>query len=830
MSDMELLAPAGDWEALKVAVAAGADAVYLGGKLFGARQGAVNFSDDDLAKAADYLHLRGRKLYVTVNTLIKDDEFEEALLFLNHLYQIGADAVIIQDLGLLRLTRKIWPDLHLHASTQMTVTDAAGVQLLKDLGIKRVVIAREISLQETIEIIQKTGMEIEIFLHGALCISYSGACLFSSMIGGRSGNRGRCAQPCRLPYQLLQAGKEVDLNGARLLSPRDLALLPNLPELAAAGVKALKIEGRMKGPEYVGIVVKTYRAALDRLLKDPKAFEPLPEEERALASVFNRGFTSGYQKEDLGPAEMSINQSSNRGFFIGRVTSYDQKSHRVKVLLEKELCVKDGIMVWVTRGGRRGAIVEDLRVGNEKVETAFAGEEASFSISDPVYPGDRVFLTSSRWVEEETRQMLRNDFIFARLPIRMKASVAPDQPLTITLDDLEGNLVTILSKEVAHTAIKHPLTPAILEEHLTRLGDTSFVVESFSAKVSGEPMLPYGLIHKVRREAVTALARKRLGLYHRKPLLPALIRRQIEREEGPPRTGRNRLAVFAGNISIVHEAALAGVNKIIFGGESFRQGVKWDEKSLGQAVEISRKAGVQTIIALPSLWRQRESKIIRRYLEMVRYLSPDGLLISSIGGLRFARKETDLPLYVNYPLYSFNRYTGSFFVEMGIKGITLSPELSRPELFRFFHDFELSQIELEVLVFGAMELMISQFCPIGSWIGKERSGECGSPCLSSQYSLKDRKGIEFPISIDNFCHMHLLNSRDLSLIQEIPDLQEKDLSLRLDLRFHPNETARRIILLCQEGVATKCDHDLWEKVASVSGRGLTRGHYHRGVE
>ena len=346
-------------------------------------------------------------MYVTVNTLIK----EEADAKLWTTLPLCMSWELMPDhpgYGAFIRIRRLWPDLEVHASTQMTVTDVAGVRLLQDLGVKRVVLAREVSVGEMAEIYRETGMELEVFVHGALCVSYSGACLFSSLIGGRSGNRGRCAQPCRMEYQLIRACsqtvpgfKEKDLSqvpteGAHLLSPKDISLLPYLPALAAAGVKSLKIEGRMKSPEYVGTVVRVYRNALHRLEAGAENFTVEPDELQNIETVFNRGLSAGYLHQDLGPELMSARRPSNRGRFLGRVKDYNQQKGRVTVALEAGVREGDGIEVWVKKGGRLGAIVEDLRLNGVRVEEAASGDNVVFALPKSAQPGDRVFLTSSR--------------------------------------------------------------------------------------------------------------------------------------------------------------------------------------------------------------------------------------------------------------------------------------------------------------------------------------------------------------------------------------------------------------------------------------------------
>ncbi|MGE5606402.1 MAG: peptidase U32 family protein, partial [Bacteroidota bacterium] len=316
---MELLAPAGDWDALIAALAGGADAVYLGSKAFSARQYASNFDLERLKLATDLLHLHRKKIYVTVNTLISDTEMPEAINLLGQIYNIGVDAVIIQDLGLINLARKYLPELELHASTQMTVHNLAGALFLKKLGIKRIVLARELTKEEVGAIKRGAGMEVEVFIHGALCVCYSGQCLMSSMIGGRSGNRGRCAQPCRLEYRLFRGKEEIKTKGNFLLSPKDLALAELIPDLERAGVSALKIEGRMKRPEYVYTVVKTYRRLLNRFAESPDQYRIEPVEIRKLSETFNRGFTTGYFGGNRNREIISVSRPNNRGVFIGRI-------------------------------------------------------------------------------------------------------------------------------------------------------------------------------------------------------------------------------------------------------------------------------------------------------------------------------------------------------------------------------------------------------------------------------------------------------------------------------------------------------------------------------
>lgn len=830
----ELLAPAGDWETLKVGVAAGADAVYVGGKLFSARQFATNFDRDELAKAADYLHLRGRKLYVTVNTLIKQEEIDDLLDYINFLSQIGTDAVILQDLGALYLIRTYWPQLPVHASTQMTVHDGAGARFLQKLGVDRVILSRELSWEEIKTIHEENQVELEVFVHGALCVAYSGACLFSSLVGGRSGNRGRCAQPCRLTYTLYQTtdhGPPVPVSAKEkhLLSPKDMSLITAIPQLVTAGVSSLKIEGRMKGPEYVGTVVSVYRRALDRYAEAPEEFRVEQEELNALATVFNRGLSSGYFLGDLGPALISPERPNNRGRFIGRVKAYDEKRKRCLLKLEAALSEGDGIEVWVKVGGRVGTIVENLTVHGNKVAEAPAGVEAWFALPEKVKPGDRVFLTSSQSLREKTQQLMRNDHPGSKLPCDLHVKVAPGQPLVLELSGL-GEKVAVTSAEKAVAASKHPLTEEILHNHLTRLGETPFRAASFSAVIEENPILPFSQLNRVRREAVTQLSEKILALHHRPLLDLGRIKEEVNGGTNSKRSGPSFLTVFAGNLDLLKVALAAGVPKVIFGGESFTPGFRWTKDHLAAAVELTRRAGARAIIALPRITREREKKYIAHYIQTGHNLQPDGFLLSHLGSLQMVRDYSDLPIYANHALHFFNPYTIKLLHNQGIAGLTLSPELTKGEVLALIDRQEFSGVEVELLVFGALELMVSQFCPVGAWVGRKEPQSCPRPCTQRRYFLRDRKNIDFPVVVDEFCRMHLLNSRYLSLLREVETLKDRRLGLRLELRHQAPEVAAKVISLFQRGLAGAGSEEDQSALESILEQGLTRGHFYRGVE
>jgi len=407
----ELLAPVGGKEAFRAAVQNGADAVYLGGQLFSARQYADNFDRAEMNTAIEYAHIRGVKVYVTVNTLVADSEFGELVDYLKFLHEAGVDAIIVQDPGIAMVVQELLPGLALHASTQMTIHNSSGAVSLKSLGFARVVLAREVSLREITQIKQKTGMELEVFVHGALCVSYSGQCLMSSMIGGRSGNRGRCAQPCRMEYTFVDEKKGVLADpaktGTHLLSPRDLNMIQYIPELAQAGIDSLKIEGRMKRPEYVAAVTRVYRDALDRYRTSPDDYSVPEKDLKDLTQIFNRGFTTGYFFGKQGRDMMSYKRPNNRGLRLGRVTRTDWAAKMAELALEDSLHQGDGIEYWITDGGRAGVVVNRILAGGlqgkeageqaagagKQVTEAGPGEKVWVPYTGKVKPGDRVFKT-----------------------------------------------------------------------------------------------------------------------------------------------------------------------------------------------------------------------------------------------------------------------------------------------------------------------------------------------------------------------------------------------------------------------------------------------------
>jgi putative protease len=488
-NEIELLAPAGSWESFTAAVENGADAIYMGGQLFNARQYAANFDDKELERAIDYAHVRGVRIYMTLNTLLDDYEIEQALEYLRHPYEWGIDGLIVQDLGLAAGVRRYFQGLDLHASTQMTTYNLEGVNILEKLGFKRVVLARELSLAEIEAIATKTGVEIEIFIHGALCVSYSGQCLMSSMIGGRSGNRGKCAQPCRQKYDLvtLESG-EAKMSRKYLLSPRDLCSAEFLDKISTSGVKSLKIEGRMKSPEYVAIVVGTYRKYLDRALekteKDDYHFES--EDSTRLAQIFNRGgFSKGYFFGKTGKDMMSFEKPKNWGVYLGETVSYQPGSKLLKIKLNSDIGIGDGVEIWNKDDESPGNIITEIRVNGKNTGSAQKGQTVEIgSLSGKIAKGVKVYKTSDKKLNEAARESFSGKLL-RRTPLYGAITIEEGGRAEFEVTDTKGNKASAKSDMIAETALVKPLQEDRVLEQLSKTGATPFYFNKIDKRNKG---------------------------------------------------------------------------------------------------------------------------------------------------------------------------------------------------------------------------------------------------------------------------------------------------------------------------------------------------------
>ncbi len=862
MNIPELLAPVGSKEALTAAVQNGADAVYLGGKMFSARQYANNFDRDEMREAIEYAHLRGVKVYVTVNTLLADSEFTGAVEYLRFLYESGADAIIVQDLGIARVARVLLPELTLHASTQMTVHNSAGAEALKSHGFARVVLARELTLEETTEIKRKTGTETEVFVHGALCVCYSGQCLMSSMIGGRSGNRGRCAQPCRMEYTLVDekgaALVEPGQVGSHLLSPMDLNMIKHIPELSEAGISSLKIEGRMKRPEYVAIVTRIYRTALDRYRQSPRDYAVDEKELKDLAQIFNRGFTTGYFFGKPGRDMMSYKRPNNRGLRLGRVTGTDREQGLVEVLLEDDLRQGDGIEFWVTEGGRRGIVVNRILLEGKQVNGVSAGQKAWIPAEGKIRPGDRVFKTNDAELMARAEESYSSSRELKKIPLHFRVSAHIGEPFEITVSDSEGHNGSAKSGFLGQEALNKPLTEEALRKQLDRLGNTPFSVGRLDTDIDGNVMVPVSEINETRRSAIDGLAAARVASAG--PSVPvdkdfAKNAEQVLYEITTPpagETGRGKsrqyvpqailpvkteLSVRTDRLEILEAVAQSGAEVVYFGGANLQNRAE-TVREMGQALSFCHDNGVKLVICPPRIMRDRDMPYVDPQLE---FAQSHGIpvLAANLGVLTLAVERQVAEVYADYPLNIYNSQALKWLEEnYRIARATISPELTLEQIAGISAG---AAVPLEALVQGHLPLMVTEYCPQGCLLGglSESSG-CKRPCkVSRGVGLKDRLGLVFPVTQDEFCRAYVHNAKELSMIEDIYPICKAGISrFRIETSIEDRDRVvavvrswrRELDRFARDPEGYRPEPDAKEKFTVMSPAGLTKGHYYRGVE
>ncbi|WP_425061226.1 hypothetical protein SCACP_20120 [Sporomusa carbonis] len=830
---VELLAPVGSREALVAAVESGANAVYLGGKMFGARHYAPNFTDEELAEAVRFAHLRSVRVFVTVNTLLDDSELSLLADYLRYLYEIGVDAIIVQDLGVATIAKKVAPHLPLHASTQMTVHNLEGVNFLAGLGFTRVVLARELLLTDIEYICKNTPLEIETFIHGALCISYSGQCLMSSMIGGRSGNRGRCAQPCRLPYTLVDADGNNVLSqadaGEYLLSPKDFNTIKVLPELVNAGIASFKIEGRMKRPEYVAVVVDTYRRAIDSHLANQTEYIVSQEDMKDLAQIFNRDFTTAHLYGKNGRNMMSDRRPNNRGVRIGRVLSYQPASKTAVIKLDERVAIGDIIEFWVKVGGRVNVTITSMTVDGNKVSEAQANTAVAIPVSSPVKVNDRVFKVFDAKLMERARAYFSRPEAVRRIPVDVTVTVSEGKPLVITMQDADGFAGQAETAFVAEKALKRPLTIDTVTKQVERLGTTIFQLNTLDCTIDGEVMVPVSEINDARRRAVEQLEAARLNRFARPTLpkdksfdslLPQIIIGKLR--------DKPDLVVNVDSIAKVKAAIDNGADIVMFGGECLGNRLLVEE-DYRNATDYVKTHGRKIIFNTPRLMQQGQIADLYKDITIFNELDPHAISVGNIGALHMLRQVTRIPLHGDYPLNIYNSVTAKFFGDLGLASLTLSPELNFSQIEGLTAK---KLVPLECVVHGYLTLMISEYCMLGSFLGGQGGGQCKKPCLRRQYWIKDRMNEVFPVATDQFCRMHILNAKELSMLPHVPRLMRAGLSrLRIEAKYSSPQEVARITKLYRQLIDQGEQHPLIleDKTDSIEHGNITRGHYFRGV-
>ncbi|NTU71369.1 MAG: U32 family peptidase [Coriobacteriia bacterium] len=790
----ELLAPAGGPDALRAAVTNGADAVYLGVDVLNARRSAENFTLDGLPEVCRFAHLRGVRIYLTVNVVVLPAEMVQALELVDEAWAAGVDAVIVQDLGLLWCIRTALPHVRVHSSTQLNTHNLSTTEALAHIGVSRVTLAREVSLREIEELVSGSSIEIESFVHGALCVCYSGQCLMSSVIGRRSANRGQCAQPCRLAYELVDAtGEVLGTPGAHLLSPKDLAGIAVLPTLVESEVAALKIEGRMKNPEYVALVTGVYRGALDRAAADPEGFAVRDGELAVLSEAFSRGFTESYLLGERGNDMMSYARPNNRGVFVGRVT--DAAAGRVTVALESAVDAADTLEFW-TSSGRFAQPAGPLEHDGARLSAGPAGMRVTLEAERPVAIGDRVFRVRNAALADAARRTFERTEE-ASMPLDFSASVLVGQPLRIEVKDADGRSGAAQGAVVEPARTKAVNAEEVIE-HVGRLGGTPYRIGDFALELSPGAGVGFSSLHRVRRDAIGAYEAAVLtGWSTRERSHPVL-----------PRTGH--AAKRAATPDIVVEASSLDVALACLSVGAARAQVPTHELVAGKVP--------QGIVPLaPRILHDREVAAAMRFAEKGR-----PFVAANLGALHLAAKS-GAEVEAHWSLNAMNAYATKQLVELGASLVWLSPELSGRQIAEVCAG---AGVPVGIGVWGRQEVMVTEHCVLMA------EGDCDRRCGSCtrrrvDRGLRDRKGYTFPVRTDVSGRSHLYNSVPLDLTGAMDEVLAAGVSaLRLDVHTENTRTAeaavREVISACRDALAGR---DRQGSARSAT----TSGHFFRGV-
>lgn len=793
-NELELLAPAGSMESVTAAVNGGCDAIYLGGKSFNARAYASNFSNEDLKSVIDYCHLRGVKVLITLNILYKDTEINDVLAFVSDIYQYGADAFILQDIGLFNVIKDNFPDIRLHASTQLTTHNLGAVLQLKDMGFHRVVLSRELSLEEINYISQHKGdIELEAFIHGALCVCYSGRCLMSSIIGERSGNRGRCAQPCRLKYKLVSDNNIIS-NGY-LLSPKDISTIDILDKILTSGLTSLKIEGRMKSPEYVSQVVSTYRKYINQTSISYLSVEK--KDKKELMQIFNRGGSSsqGYYNNWSGTDMISSSPKSS-GIRIGTVTSYNYKNKKCSISLTDNVIPGDGIEIWTQSPEHTGTGIS---------KPANSGDTITLNISGQVSVGDAVYKSYDKALNDKLSKTYSNHIRQQTIYADIKAKIG--EPLVLTLN-APNNVSVTETGEILTQAENQPVTEERLLAQLSKTGGTPFSFSFQNIDIDNNIYISMSSLNNIRRNAVDSLSKAIISYYDRPYISAAYNRAEF------PLTDVSQITVYT-TTTEQYQVALESMASRIYielTDEVFH--------NIDYYITSAHSCSKELFAAMPRIYRYTAEDKYHNYLQQLESTALDGYLIRNYG-----IPDTNKKIALDYTFNVFN--TASFEALSSMSDtVTLSPELNIQEL------KPMCNSNTEVYVYGRLPLMTTHQCPIGLYAGQKQKGKyCSQKSNDNRYYLRDRKNIDFPIVTDcNNCTAVILNTNPIYLLNKYRDMCSlKTGFYRISLTTENAQLSRTILYSYHRLLSGLEPDETVENLNTMLKNTTTNGHFYRGV-
>ena len=821
---VELLAPAGDWECLRAAVENGADAVYFGLDCgFNARARAKNFELDDLPRIMEFLHLRGVKGFVTLNTLVFPDELQQASEVIMHLATCRADAVLVQDLGIARLVRAITPDLPIHASTQMTLTSSQCIEALADLDIERAVLARELSISEIDQIHSECNMELEAFAHGALCVAYSGQCLTSESLGGRSANRGQCAQACRLAYSVVCDGDDVELDDVKyLLSPQDLAAYELVPQMIAAGVRCFKIEGRLKAPEYVANITRHYRRAIDAaLIGDTADFNETDVREMELS--FSRGFSPGWLNGCDHKMLVPGLSSAKRGVLIGKVIGL--RGGKVKIQLNAPLAPGDGVVFAGDREANKeqgGRIYQVSKNGQRLEQGADTGTvEVTFNRHQVdlshLYIGQQLWKTDDPQLTKRLKKSFTGAKPIRKVRLHLTAHGGEQQPLRLSATADNGATCRVESIQPMEKANKHPLTHETFCKQLGRLGDTVYELGQVELELDGAPMLPLSVLGKLRHAMISQLD----ASLNVQPatINPTALSTLREAGEAPPTN--EPAASYSNPTAEMHVLCrtLSQVEACLAWGQREITAEFQDIRQYREAVEQVRAAGGRINLATLRIQKPEEYGLFAA----LRRHQPDGLLVRNLAALAMAR-EYDIPCIADFSLNAANELTVDWLREQGSIRVTPSFDLNRDQLLDLLATGR--QSHLELVIHQHMPMFHMEHCVFCAVLSPgTNKTNCGRPCDEHQVELRDRIGAEHPLKADIGCRNTLYNAVPQSSAEVVPRLLSAGVQhFRVELLEHNRQEVHETLTLYRQLLDGQIEgNQVWQQLRANNRVGVTRG-------
>ncbi len=812
----ELLAPAGNYDCMQAAIENGADAVYFGlATGFNARARAANFDQQELHRCMNLLHSANVKGYVTLNTLVFPEEIAQLETIIRTINDAGVDAVLIQDLGLLHMVHTICPDLPIHASTQMTMTSAETISPLLEMGVERVVVARELSIPEIAKTNKLTEMPIEAFVHGALCVAYSGQCLTSESLGGRSANRGQCAQACRLPYEIVCDGEDIDLQDQKyLLSPQDLAAFELIPELIAAGVVSLKIEGRLKTPEYVANITKHYRKAIDQAISETQV-SLSDEEVREMELSFSRGFSPGWLEGCDHKMLVPGLSSSKRGVSAGKAVQILSES----VVVNSTIPLKagDGIVFAGDRtqqAEQGGRIFEILQHGRRQqgnvppgqIELRFLREAIDF---EQLTETLEFWKTDDQALTKSLRKSFQNKYPRRKVPIAVKVTATTGKALRITASLPERPDVSIKSEHLLEAARKHTITAEQLEKQLGRLGNTRYHLASCDCRITGNPMVPLSVLGELRKRLIATLDQQMIKLPPRRSLktnyLPELRTTQPTNQATP------RLSFLARSKAQLSFFKHLDIETVYCDFQDIRE--------YADAIDIAKDAPYKLFLATPRIQKPGELGVFRTIAKH----SPDGILVRNLSGIEYFRGE--FPLTGDFSLNATNQITVGVLKSLGLETITPSYDLNSEQLETLVQQCQPQ--DLQIVIHQHMPMFHMEHCVFCSVLspGTDKTN-CGRPCDHHQVELRDRVGALHPLTADVGCRNTLFNAQAQSGAEIVPTLIELGISsFRIELlketRVEEVQTLYKQYQALLNG--TQTGTEVWKSLHAMNRVGITRG-------